>query len=375
MHQVEAILYFSSATPSARPTGFDLRTIAIQKYLPTGFSIDVISLDLMAHTLRAGAKRHRPSIWTTWPPPLPFMIRRQDALAILDQIADKLVGPARIIIGSMELAPLLVPLRKRYPEARIIFDMRDRLSRQAAQKIAADKPLQNGKNFIRYILLRSWEALVYKLSNAVILLSETDRPKNSKLLPKTHFINNGLPSIRKCTPSRPGAPFTFLFLADFSYEPNRKAFDLLVREVAPYLNAETFIDVAGRGSESILANDLPRAVRIMGTVDDLNVVLESATAVVAPLQQGTGIKNKVVESMTAGRAVITTNIGNDGIGAVDSKEIFLTKDSNEILAVIERLSMDVKSRHAVEIAGRDLVVKKFNDTWNASKMAQILHVK
>jgi glycosyltransferase involved in cell wall biosynthesis len=70
--------------------------------------------------------------------------------------------------------------------------------------------------------------------------------------------------------------------------------------------------VIGSGWDDV---DAPRAVRFAGWTDSLVDQYEDARLVIAPLFSGGGTKLKVLEGMAAGRPVVTTPIGAEGLPA------------------------------------------------------------
>lgn len=76
------------------------------------------------------------------------------------------------------------------------------------------------------------------------------------------------------------------------------------------------VHIVGRGARPELvaaAADFPGQVRVEGYVHDLGGLLSRATAVVAPLRFGSGIKIKVIEALAHGVPVLTTPVGAEGI--------------------------------------------------------------
>jgi glycosyltransferase involved in cell wall biosynthesis len=54
-------------------------------------------------------------------------------------------------------------------------------------------------------------------------------------------------------------------------------------------------------------------VEILGRLPDLTRAYEQASAVIAPLLKGSGIKIKILEAISFGRACITTSVGAEGL--------------------------------------------------------------
>jgi glycosyltransferase involved in cell wall biosynthesis len=64
---------------------------------------------------------------------------------------------------------------------------------------------------------------------------------------------------------------------------------------------------------SSLTEALPPGVEKLGRLPDLSAAYAQASLVIAPILQGSGIKIKILEALTFGRAVITTSVGAEGL--------------------------------------------------------------
>ena len=88
---------------------------------------------------------------------------------------------------------------------------------------------------------------------------------------------------------------------------------------------ELFI-VGNRPSEELKSKE-SESVHITGFVDDVDSYLRQAQLAVFPLEQGAGIKVKVLRAMAVGTAVITGDIGAEGID--ENYEVLIHAESDE----------------------------------------------
>ena len=88
-------------------------------------------------------------------------------------------------------------------------------------------------------------------------------------------------------------------------------------------------------------------VTVTGTVDSIWNHLDAVDVCAFPMFAGAGLQNKVLEAMVAGRPVVTTPIGNEGIDAKPGSEIVVAEDEEGFARAIERLRrMDFDERVA-----------------------------
>lgn len=102
-----------------------------------------------------------------------------------------------------------------------------------------------------------------------------------------------------------------------------------------------------------------RGVSVHGDVPSMVPYFKAARVVVVPLRVGTGTRIKALEALAAGRSVVGTTIGLDGIGVVDRAHALVADDPDAFAAaVVAVLRRDDVARSLAE-AGRALVESRF----------------
>ncbi|HUD60146.1 MAG TPA: Hint domain-containing protein [Acetobacteraceae bacterium] len=107
-----------------------------------------------------------------------------------------------------------------------------------------------------------------------------------------------------------------VFVGNFGHAPNADAVHWLAQEIVPLVQQQ---DPAIRFR--VIGNDMPESLRrgalpgleLVGPVERLDKVYDSARLTVAPLRYGAGIKAKVIESLAAGVPCVGTNIAFEGM--------------------------------------------------------------
>jgi polysaccharide biosynthesis protein PslH len=119
-------------------------------------------------------------------------------------------------------------------------------------------------------------------------------------------------------PKPPDRP-VLAYIGNYAYEPNVDAARHLVADVLPLVRAaghDPAVWLVGNepGPEVAGLADDP-AVTVTGTVPEVGPYLAAADVVVVPLRIGGGVKVKVLEALAAGKAVVTTPVGAQGLAA------------------------------------------------------------
>jgi len=121
----------------------------------------------------------------------------------------------------------------------------------------------------------------------------------------------------------------------------------------------------GRNPQAVepLLRGVPK-VHLTGAVDDALAEIAAAVVVIVPLRSGSGTRFKILEAWAAQRAVVSTTIGAEGLGARDGQHLLIADDPAAFAHAIIRLLNDAELRANLGAAGRALYLEKF--TWPAA---------
>jgi polysaccharide biosynthesis protein PslH len=161
------------------------------------------------------------------------------------------------------------------------------------------------------------------------------------------------------------AEFVILFHGSMDWYPNRDAVEFFVRKILPTLRAEypglKFV-VAGRNPPASFVEEMSAEgnIEFTGTVPDMRPYLGAADVVVVPLRFGSGTRIKILEACAAGKPIVSTNIGAEGLGLEAGKEIIMADDPDEFAKSVTILLRDADYRSAVAKSARAKVVERYS---------------
>lgn len=171
-----------------------------------------------------------------------------------------------------------------------------------------------------------------------------------------------------------GEAGALLFCGTLSYPPNADAVRWLAREIVPRVRREepgARLTVVGRGAppdlQALAAAD--PAIELLGWVDDLGPRFAAAAVALAPLRSGGGTRLKVIEALAAGRAMVATTIGAEGLDLEDGVHLRLADDAEQIAAATVELLRDPGARRRLGSAGRERVRERYDWTSIADAFA------
>jgi glycosyltransferase involved in cell wall biosynthesis len=175
-------------------------------------------------------------------------------------------------------------------------------------------------------------------------------------------------------PDLPEEPL-LVFSGNMEYPPNRSAVRYFRRRVWPLLR-KRWPDLRWR-----LVGKNPRAVadcaagdpriEIAGPVEDAISALARARVVVAPLLAASGTRVKILEAWAAGRAVVSTTLGAEGLPARDGEHLLVADSPSAFAAAVSRLLASPDERRVLGRAGRNLFEQHFTWQQGWSNLAKI----
>lgn len=271
------------------------------------------------------------------------------------------------VIEHFWCAPYLDQLETR--SARVVLDLHNvesvwhqRSADADARATGAWSPVQVAHRFFREACLSLERAYLPRFA-CVLTTSHADAEHVRSIAPgaRVQVYPNAMPW--RDQPRRAEREIIG-FSGSFDYEPNRLAVRFFAREVWPRLRREwpgLRWRLIGRRPACIadfIAGD-PR-IECSGPVDDALAELAACRVVVVPLLSGSGTRLKIVEAWAAGRAVVSTTLGAEGLPAEDGRDLILADDPDRFAAAVSGLLASPARRAALGARGRALFEARLN---------------
>jgi polysaccharide biosynthesis protein PslH len=210
-----------------------------------------------------------------------------------------------------------------------------------------------------------WETIFWKRAKICITLTNEDKRSMIQLKPDLdiRMIPDGTDhqKIIKCIASQLDCidnsfanteyPF-ILFVANFAYEPNVDAalyfskliFPLVLKDVP---NAKLFL-VGNAPPAEIRALTSNKQIEVTGFVNSLIPYYEAATVVICPLRIGGGIKVKILEALNAGKAIVSTSIGAQGLDLSTYQALAIADELSDFAKKVVQFLLDPNERYRQE---------------------------
>ena len=159
----------------------------------------------------------------------------------------------------------------------------------------------------------------------------------------------------------PGPEPSLLFVGNFEHPPNVEALRSIVDGVLPavrtHVPSAELVIVGSSPPQDLVGRP---GVTAAGEVESVDPYLRAATAVLAPVWSGGGMRVKVLEALAAGKAVASTPLGVDGLGLRTGEHAVVADDEAGLARAIVGLLEDPERRRRIGAAGRAFVTEHFS---------------
>jgi len=155
-----------------------------------------------------------------------------------------------------------------------------------------------------------------------------------------------------------------IFVGGYNHAPNVDAAVWLVRDIMPLVWAtlpDVHLLLVGNAPTPAVLELASRRVTVTGFVSDIAPLYAQSRLSVSPLRYGAGVKGKIVASLQEGVPVITTAVGNEGLGLVHGTEAWVAETAVDFAAGIVALYQDPARCAAMAQAAQVVLRRNFSE--------------
>jgi len=266
----------------------------------------------------------------------------------LDAVAK--VRPDLLHLEGGGLAALLRSTRRELPGILSIHDSRALRYREFARYAVGARERFRLKLFS--VMARRQERQWFGYADRVVVTSPSDAESLSAVLnaQRIAVIPNGVDLDYFAYRPAP-EPGRIVFTGSMNWPPNEDAAEHFARDVMPAVRSRipdaTFWIVGADPSPRVrnLANIA--GVNVTGTVADIRPWIWSAAVYASPLRFGLGVKNKILEAMACGAAIVATTRSLSGTPLVDGRDAMVADDDTKFADAVVRVLSDSELRNSL----------------------------
>jgi polysaccharide biosynthesis protein PslH len=146
-------------------------------------------------------------------------------------------------------------------------------------------------------------------------------------------------------------PGRIVFTGSMNWPPNEDAAEHFAREMLPSIRTRlpdaSFWIVGADPSARVRSLASLPGVHVTGTVADIRPWIWSAAVYVSPLRYGLGVKNKILEAMASGAAMVATTRSLSGTPLIDGRDAMVADDDAKFGDAVVRLLSHSELRNSL----------------------------
>lgn len=229
--------------------------------------------------------------------------------------------------------------------------------------------------WIDVLKIKYWETYYWKKAIKVIAVSEKDAEVMRMYVPKekVEIVPN---PVGEDLMKKVGLHYSkkILFMGNYNWMQNVEAAEILVKLIFPKIKKripDASLVIAGQNIEKVshLKN---QDIQMLGlAIDDIQGVVKAyhtAGILLAPLYGPAGGRVKIIGGMAAMLPVVTTNIGIQGIDAINGKSALFAKTPDELVKLGVKLLTDKNLYTKIALTARKLAEEKYSYQSIAKKL-------
>lgn len=267
-----------------------------------------------------------------------------------------------VFFESLFTAPYL-PLVRRYCDGPLVLRAHN-VEHRIWELLAAETEGLSKRLYLNHLAerLKSYEVNALHDFDAVLAISKDD---------KKHFESLGCTSPvltmpfgldeAELPPATPGPVEHVFHIGAMDWNPNVQGITWFLDHVWPTVLKElpeAQLKLAGRKFQDVQLYQRQNT-EVLGEVERAWDLLAEPGIMVIPLLSGSGMRIKAVEAMAAGRPVVATSIGVEGIPGTDGTHFFVADDANSFAQRIIDLHTNASLATSMGRSARELVEASF----------------
>jgi glycosyltransferase involved in cell wall biosynthesis len=271
-----------------------------------------------------------------------------------------------IQLEMLQMATYLDVIRK-HSKAPVVLRAHN-IEHKIWQRIAENCPNPFKRIYLNHLYksLKRFEISILNKIDGIVAITPVDARNFDRLSHSTNIIS--IPfginlNTMKENPIQPAEPSLF-HIGTMNWFPNEEGIKWLMSAVWPQVSQllpDIELHLAGRYMpEWMLKLSVPR-VTIDGEVPDVWEYMQRFSIMVVPLFSGSGIRIKIVEAMAAGKAIITTAIGAEGINYENGQHLIIAKDAKSFADAIVKVSNNRTLRDSLGKNAQMLITKEHDN--------------
>ncbi|MFL2564364.1 MAG: glycosyltransferase family 4 protein [Parvicellaceae bacterium] len=278
-----------------------------------------------------------------------------------------------ILLESLFTTPYIETL-KTYSSAKIILRSHNleyiiwkRLSKESANPAK--------KIYLKLLSsqLKQYELDIFNKIDGIATISDEDKRKYNELnCPvKIETIPFGIETQKYKVSRNKNKALKFFHIGAMDWKPNLEAVSWLLNEIWPRIqkqipNAE--LHLAGKNMPDWLFKNSKHNIFNHKEVKDSSKFIIENDIMIVPLLSAGGIRVKIIEGMAYGKAIISTQIGAEGINYKNGENIIIANNPEDFSEKAKKISSKELDHRKIGMNAREHVTNNYDQKHTSKKL-------
>jgi polysaccharide biosynthesis protein PslH len=257
---------------------------------------------------------------------------------------------------------------RRYSKAKIVLRAHN-VEHLIWQRIAGNSRNPIKKYYLDHLFttLKKYELGILDKVDGIAAITSTDADFFRQVAGRTPLVSIpfGIDPDKYPDPDSHEKGTGLFHIGSMNWLPNSEGIQWFLKEVWPEVR-ETFpaliLYLAGRMMPEWLLSSNIEGVVINGEVPDAINFMKEHRVMIVPLFSGSGIRIKIIEAMTAGKVVISTSIGAEGIEYENRKHLLIADTRAQFVKAITEITENEDLADSIASNARKLMLGKYDNT-------------
>ena len=277
-----------------------------------------------------------------------------------------------IICDGLYVTPYLSIIKK-YSKAKVWLREHN-IEFEIWETLALQTKLPIKRWYLKHLAqkLKNYELQILNEFDALIALTNYDKNRlvNLGCIKPILELPVGVELVRTQINAQP-QPFSVFHLGAMDWQPNIQAVTWFVENVWSKVITkipQAVFYIAGKNMPDSFAKYQSKSIKIIGEVDDAIAFMQSKQVMVVPLLAGSGIRVKILEGMSIGKAIVSTSLGAQGI--YTDNAILIADSASDFANCIVELLNNTEQAETLGANAKRIAFEKYD---NNKVMEQLLN--
>lgn len=243
-------------------------------------------------------------------------------------------------VESIFLAPYLATIR-RHSKARVVMRAHN-IEHRIWQQITRSEKNPLKRWYLKHLALalRHYELEQINLFDGIVCITDNDAEGFRQLGCRKKIASIPFGIDLKPLPTAEPEPNSLFHIGSMDWLPNQEGIRWFLDKTWPLIHKDMpqlKLYLAGRKMPQELLQLDSEGVEVVGEVYDASDFIASKLINIVPLLSGSGIRIKIIEAMSLGKAVVSTSVGASGIDYADGENILIADTPEAFAAQVRRL--------------------------------------